>query len=173
MELIIVLPYWCISRAISLSLVPQNLRSLYTQAITRAEYCALAVALYEKVTGTEIAGRCQFDDTNDVNVQKAGYIEVVNGTSPGKFTPNASLTREQAATMLARLAIAMGKPLNILDIEPFADMESVSIWANNAVRAMQSSAIMRGTGNNMFLPKCDYTREQSIVTILRMHDAMK
>ena len=161
-----------VNEAIAEGLVPQSLQSDYTKATTRAEFCALAVTLYEKQMG-EITGRGEFNDTTDVNVEKAAFIGVVNGTSPGKFTPNAPLTREQAATMLARLANSMDNYLPMLDIEPFADLESVSLWAFNAVRQMHSNKIMYGTGNNMFSPKRDYTREQSIVTLLRLYDYLR
>lgn len=89
-----------VSAAIAENLVPQNLRSSYTQATTRAEFAGLAVALYENVIG-DITGRVSFHDTNDVSVQKAAYIGVVNGVGDNSFAPNDMLTREQAATMLA------------------------------------------------------------------------
>jgi len=162
-----------VSLAKAAGLVPVSLQSWYQRNTTRAEFCALAVALYEKQKG-EITGRGKFNDTADVNVEKAAFIGVVNGTSPGKFTPNASLTREQAATMLARLADAMmDNPLPMLDIEPFTDLESVSLWAHNAVRQMQSAGIMNGTSPDKFSPRGPYTREQSIATILRTYDVVK
>ena len=161
-----------VSRAVSLNLVPQNLQSRYTQATTRAEFCALAVTLYETVTGTIITGRGQFDDTSDVNVQKAAFIEVVSGISPGIFSPNDPLTREQAATMLARLAKAIGKPFPVKETT-FSDKGSISDWALESVGQVQGAEIMNGTSPTNFTPKDPYTREQSIVTMLRMYDAMK
>ena len=80
-----------VNTAISAGLVPQHLQSAYTQATTRAEFCALAVALYEAVAGSEITERVQFNDTNDVNVQKMGALEVVNGVGNGNFAPNDTL----------------------------------------------------------------------------------
>ncbi|MCL2420995.1 MAG: hypothetical protein FWD03_03985, partial [Defluviitaleaceae bacterium] len=40
-----------VNAAIANHLVPAHLQSNYTQAITRAEFCALAVALYESMIG--------------------------------------------------------------------------------------------------------------------------
>ena len=101
-----------VNTAIAANLVPQSLQSKYTQATTRAEFCALAVALYENVKG-EITERKTFTDTSDINVQKMAAVGVVSGTDTARnlFTPDANLTREQSATMLARLADAIGKPL--------------------------------------------------------------
>jgi len=159
-----------VSRAVSLGLVPQTLQSQYIQDTTRAEFCALATALCEKGTGKKIDGRVTFSDTQDVNVAKMASLGVVLGTSPGKFTPNTSLTREQAATVLARLAGAMGRPLPKVGAA-FDDKASISDWALEAVGQVQQAGIMIGTSPNKFSPKQPYTREQSIVTMLRLYDA--
>jgi len=159
-----------VSQAVSLGLVPEDLQSSYTQAVTRAEFCALAAALYEAETGITIAERSTFSDTNETNVEKMAAVGVVNGTSPGVFTPNTALTREQAATMLARLAGAFGKPLPEVEAT-FADKSSVSGWAYEAVGQVQAAGVMNGTSPDMFMPKGPYTREQSIVTMLRMYNA--
>ena len=158
--------------AINNNLVPQDLQEKYTQATTRAEFCALAVALYETVTGQEIEERQTFSDTTDINVEKMAALRVVNGMGDNKFDPNAGLTREQAATMLSRLAAVIGKPLTQAAAE-FNDNADVSPWAIEAVGQMQATGIMGGVGNNTFEPKSPYTREQSIVTILRLYDVVK
>ena len=157
-----------VSDAIAAGLVPQSLRGSYTQAATRAEFCALAVAMYEAVTGKEITQRHKFDDTTDVNVEKAAAIDVVNGVGDGKFDPNSALTREQAATMLARLASAVERPLTI-KATTFTDKGGISFWAYDAVGQVQASGIMDGVGGNTFAPKQLYTREQSIITLLRIY----
>ena len=159
-----------VTMAINHGFVPQSLQSKYTQATTRAEFCALAVALYEIVTSSEITERITFGDTNDVNVEKMAAIGVVNGTGNNQFSPNDNLTREQAATMLSRLADAMGKPLP-KQAATFTDNSSISSWALEAVGQMQATEIMGGIGNNTFAPKNPYTREQSIITIMRLYMA--
>lgn len=160
-----------VNAAIAANLVPQQLQEKYTQATTRAEFCALAVALYESVKG-EITERSTFTDTNDVNVQKMAAVGVVSGVGDNKFAPNTELTREQAATMLSRLANAIGKPLQ-QQPSMFSDSYSVSTWAADAVGQMQATGIMSGVGNNTFAPKNPYTREQSIITIMRLYDIVK
>jgi hypothetical protein len=99
---------------------------------------------------------------------------VVNGTDAERnlFSPDAMLTREQAATMLARLANAIGKPLDS-HTATFVDFYEIAGFARDAVGQMQRSGIMGGVGENRFSPKGDYTREQSIVTMLRLYDIVK
>lgn len=161
-----------VAAAIEAGLVPESLQGDYRNPTTRAEFCALAVALYQSVTGLEIEGRTKFDDTDDVNVEKMAYIGVVNGVGDNKFAPQSALTREQAATMLSRLAAAMEKPL--ADTAPtFADSGSISSWALVAVGQLQAAGIMGGVGDNTFAPKAAYTREQSITTIVRLLDLIK
>ncbi|MDR1705102.1 MAG: S-layer homology domain-containing protein [Clostridiales bacterium] len=159
-----------VNTAIAANLVPASLQSKYTQATTRAEFCALAVALYENVKG-EITERTKFNDTTDINVEKAAAIGVTSGTGNNNFSPDSSLTREQAATMLSRLADATGKPLP-KQTTTFNDVSDISSWATEAVGQMQGSGIMGGVGNNTFSPKAPYTREQSIVTIMRLWDVL-
>ena len=167
--------------AIGVGLVPDNLQYDYTQVTTRAEFAGLAVALYETATGTTIIGRASFNDTTDMNVQKAGYLGVVQGVGEGNFAPNNTLTREQAAVMLVRLFASINTHLDtdlpaMLDLpylpDVFADYELISPWAFNSVASAYAFGIMGGVGDNQFAPGGDYTREQSIVTILRLFEIL-
>ena len=161
-----------VERAVEAGIVPENLRGEYTQAATRAEFCALAVGLYETVTGEEITERAEFTDTTDVNVQKMAGLGIVNGMGEGRFEPDSPLTREQAAALLSRLADSIGKPL-AASAPSFADNGSISSWAKDAVGQMQASGVMGGVGSNTFDPSGTYTREQSMITMLRMYEIVK
>ena len=159
-----------VDAAIAENLVPQNLRSNFTQPITRAEFSALAVTLYERVAG-EITGRVTFTDTNDANVEKMAYLGVVSGVGDNMFNPNATLTREQAAVMLSRLSDAINRPFASIRPGmslPFADRTNVASWAYDSVFRVYTAGIMSGVGDNNFAPQQSYTREQSIVTMLRV-----
>ena len=167
-----------IRRAHSLGLIPFRLFAYptftnYTYPATRAEFTALAVALYEVTTGRTISGRKEFNDTNDINVQKMGYLGVVTGVGNGNFAPNDTITREQAAVMLSRLATTMGQPLPpfLRGLHPFsADMDTISSWAFESVLKIYEAGIMTGVGNMRFDPQGTFTREQSIITMLRLFD---
>jgi hypothetical protein len=160
-----------VTNAITAGLVPQNLQSRYTQATTRAEFTALAVAVYERVRG-EITGRVTFVDTNDVNAQKMAYIGVVTGVGNNRFDPNGALTREQAAVMLSRLSDTIGQPFPE-QASTFADNNAASSWALESIGRVYAAELMGGTGNNMFSPKQQFTREQSIITFLRLYNMVR
>ena len=163
-----------VDRAIAEGLLPAELQSAYDQPITRREFCLLSDALYTKVKGSAapVDATVTFTDTTDPAILRMASAKVVNGVGNELFDPNGQLTREQAATMLSRLAAALGKPLT--DSAPtFDDNGSVAGWASAAVGQMQLSGIMSGTGNNQFSPQQSYTREQSVVTIVRMCELLK
>ena len=161
-----------VNAAISAGLVPEALQAGYTSTATRAQFCALAVELYETVTGSEIAQRAEFTDTTDVNVQKMAGIGVINGVGNGQFNPSGQLTREQAATILVRLADAMGHPLPE-GTASFADNASIASWALDAVGRAQAGGLMGGIGNNQFSPQGAYTVEQSIMTAFRLYETVQ
>jgi len=151
--------------------VPANIQTDYTKPITRAEFCALAVNLYESVMKSEIEGRMTFIDTNDVYVEKAAHIGLVKGTGGNRFSPDTNLAREMAAVLMVRLAEAIGYPLP-RQAAAFDDMGSASNWAVEAIGSVYAAGIMNGIGKNRFSPKQPYTREQSIVTMGRLIDFM-
>jgi len=69
--------------------------------------------------------------------------------------------------ILFRLMDALGYTLP--EVEPDFD-DHINTWARGAVGAVQTVDIMRGVGNDLFNALGPYTREQSIVTLLRVYD---
>jgi len=157
-----------VERAGGLGLLPETFRFGFRQPTTRAEYTAISVALYEHLRG-EITGRSTFTDTTDINVEKAAFIGLVYGVGNNRFDPNSPLTREQAAVMLTRLSDLLGRPFPTR-APTFSDNSLIADWARSDVGRAQASGIVVGVGNNRFAPKDPYTREQAVVTIMRMYD---
>lgn len=156
-----------VNEAIALGYVPEGLQKNYTAPITRGEFCALATLYYEAAAGREIEARMQFTDTSDVNIQKMGGLGIVNGVGGGAFAPKDLLTRQEAATILNRLADALGMNLPAGNIR-YADDSKISKWAKESVSKISEAGVMNGVGDNKFSPLTSYTREQAIVTILRL-----
>jgi len=73
--------------------------------------------------------------------------------------------------MLSRLATALNMPL-LNQEASLADSGSISAWAVEAVGQVQAAGIMSGVDNNIFAPNDVFTREQSIVTIMRLFDML-
>lgn len=156
-----------ITEAADAGIVPKGLPADFTRAITRAQFCSLAVRLYETVTKTAITGRSEFPDTSDISVQKMAYLGVVNGYDNGNFGPNDTLTREQAAAILSRLAGKLNINMSNAGM-PFTDVSYTS-WARADIAEIYGIGVMMGTSDTTFSPSDSYTIEQSILTMLRLY----
>lgn len=162
-----------VERAISAGIVPESFTKAYSTPATRAEFCELAVALYEKIKGAEIPVRVKFTDTDDINVEKMAGLNVVSGTGGNKFSPDDPITREQAAVILSKLIDALGGKYAASGAESFSDADLISEWALPAVLRVRSLGVMSGVGDGKFGPKGQYTREQCITTLLKVYDLVK
>lgn len=141
-----------------------------TGTITRAEFAAVAVKLYEALSGNRmiIAMDAPFTDiTNSAErlyILKAYNYDIVNGTSDTTYSPNELLTREQMATMLTRvykkfewpsytIARDASYPLNYTGVKKFADDSQISDYAYSSVYFMVKHSIINGVGDNLFAPR--------------------
>ena len=150
-------------------------------SINREDFCQMAAALYNELTpyeenpfrGPESSATEKqlpvFTDTTNTDVRRMAYLGVITGVGEGVFDPDGQLTREQAATILSRLAGVLKLDLPT-GAATFDDNGSVASWAKDAVGQMQKSGIMGGMGNNQFGPQGTYSWEQSIATLMRLYD---
>lgn len=148
--------------------------SSYAAPITRKDFCNLAMEIYLKLRPEEYrelpkSPSISFTDTDKWYVRQLAYLGVISGVGDGKFDPDGQLTREQAATILSRLAGVLGVKLD-KTAPTFADNGAIASWAADAVGEMQTAGIMGGVGNNQFAPQGTYSWEQSIATLMRLYD---
>ena len=74
-----------------------------TQLITRQEFAALSVRLYENLIKTDAAIVAEpFEDIDDEDVAKAYGLGITKGVSDNLFAPDKDISREEVATMLTR-----------------------------------------------------------------------
>ena len=141
-----------------------------TAPISRAEFAAAAVCLYEALTGTAAPSPqgSPFRDTSDPAVLQAYELGVVQGVGEGRFAPAATLTREQAATMLGRVcelafqgAVGNGGGLYPQSLT-FTDADSIGGWARSYIGFFTAMGILDGMGNGRFAPQGTMTREQAL-----------
>lgn len=184
-----------LKEALENDLIPDVLigRDLKGQ-ITRGEFAAVAVKLYEALSGkrTIIAMDAPFQDIDCAErlyILKAYNYAIVNGTGPTTYAPNDLLSREQMAAMLTR---AVKKslhpdysietdslyPLDYSGVSKFADDRDISDYAYPAVYFMAKNGIINGLGGNRFAPKnttsaqaaahyANATREQALLISVR------
>lgn len=158
-------------------LVPPSLMSDYRKPVTRAEMSRVIVLLYEKLTGQTAVKPASnpFKDTKDESVLKAYALGIVNGTSADTFSPDAPITREQIAVMLANTLEKAGYGNRLPDdgAPVFADENRIAGYARTAVRKLSAASILQGAETReglLFQPKATASREQIIVLAYRIAD---
>ena len=141
-----------------------------TANISRIDFCHLAYKMLEqKSLISDNNVKSSFADTDDNEVAFLANSGIINGRSETKFAPNDDITREEAAVILTNTAEFMDVKEDITLFDTvFSDYDTVSDWAKESVRKMDSLGIMRGVGDNNFSPKSNYTMEQSAVTMLKL-----
>ena len=172
-----------IDEAIKLGIIPSELLKSYQTNITRAEFCKTAVRMLMVKCATADnedvfirkyninLNENPFTDTRDRYIKMAYKLGIVNGVGNNRFAPNSTITRQEAAAMLSRAAGVFdftahnGQPIR------FADEGAIASWAKSPVNFVSANGVMDGTGNNMFSPNGNYTREQAILTMLRLFKA--
>ncbi len=136
--------------------------------ITRAEFVQMVV----KAFGFGMNG----DAANFTDVQNADWFSkavqiaytngVVNGTSATTFSPNANITRQDMMVILTNAAEATGKNLTSSNAA-FADSDSISAYAQDAVAKMTGSGVVYGTDGNVN-PLANATRAEAAAMLARL-----
>ncbi len=169
-----------LEQAKEFGLITENLSYGVKSRITRSEVCELLVNMLEMVLGTEVEGQENiFLDTSEKNVEKCFSIGVVNGVGEDRFSPGTYVSREQMATMLYRSIKYIYESKGYImeeetEIdEEYADRDSVSKWAVNAVATLNKTGIMQGTSETMLSPYKDLTVEEAIIFVKRAYNYMK
>lgn len=167
------------------SLLPYEFTNKYADNISREEFCVLLANLicvrenyssidkYVSDKGITYL-RNYFEDCADadnaINILYA--LGIVNGRDETHFDPYGTITREEAATLLCRVAefyIWVGVETE-LDYE---DMGSISDWARFYVTWANEYGIMTGVSDTEFAPQGNYTVEQAIATVVRLFNLIQ
>lgn len=175
-----------IAEAEALGLVPETLHLLYQYPISRWEFSKLAVqtvrqinpALVTQASGIEFEffdienwpKSVSYESFDDIRIATA--LGITEGYPDQTFRPDAAITREEAATMLARMTKLIGLQPSEESSMTYSDQAQISAWAQDAVNTVSTTGIMNGVGENEFAPQETYTLEQSIITMLRLFHLM-
>ena len=98
--------------------------------------------------------------------EKAG---VVHGYGDGTFKPDAAVTREQVAVMLANYATYKGVYVpGTKKLNTYPDGSQVSNWAQSGMKWALTNGIISGNGEGYLRPKKSATRAEGAAMLLRM-----
>ena len=136
------------------------------RSITRAEF----VTMLNRTFGYTKTGAQPFRDVvtrdwyyDDISAAyTAGYFQ---GTSKSTASPNATLTREEAATMLCRNL--MLQPVSGENLS-FTDSRLASSWSRGYIKAAADEGILRGDPDGKFRPLDNITRGEVAIMLVRV-----
>lgn len=117
-----------------------------------------------------------FTDCSDDEVSLAARFGLVNGVGDNRFEPDREINRAEAAAMLLNAYRVYTGDLydetsTLLADAPalaYADSELIAGWAQAPAALMTQWGVMKGVEDHKFDPTGFYTREQCIVTFMRM-----
>lgn len=131
--------------------------------VTRAEFVKMVDGIIDfntkgEITYSDVPATEWYYDYIGI-AQEIGYI---SGYSGGKFGPDDYITREQAASILARIQYLDG---NAEGIESFNDKDEISSWAAEAVGAASKAGFISGYSDGSFRPSENLTRAEAVTML--------
>ena len=95
---------------------------------------------------------------------------LMSGVGGGNFAPEQPALREQVAVVLYQYARLQGKAAtpSSADLSGFADHESVSAWAGEAVAWCVESGLLRGRDNGRLDPQAPVSRAEMAALLERL-----
>ena len=144
--------------------------------ITRAEFCAVSLRLFESSTGrvAELTNAKPFTDTSDPQVTAASVLGLVSGRGDGTFDPDASVTRQELCVMLGNVmrTIGEGRTVSAAALAQYKDANEVASWAAGDMADMVDRGVISGmvqsNGAVTLSPRSTATREQSLLMAVRL-----
>ena len=171
-----------VNEAIAKDLFPAHLKGQdLREPITRTQFAALSVRLYEAMSGQTIpafTGTNPFTDTTDPEVLKAYSMGFTSGVSSTAFGAGTQLNREQAATLIAANGglgagyRKLGGTIPPQEAAPFSDRGSISAWAMDSVCFAASKGVISGYEDGRFGPKDSAQRQACLIMALRMQQKL-
>lgn len=133
--------------------------------ISRAEF----VTMINRAYGFTQMGTMPFKDVSekdwyaeDVNIAyHTGYIQ---GTSSTTFSPNDSITREQATVILARILMMQAQVGENVD---FTDSRDMNDWSRGLIATAADNGLIDGYSDGSFRPQNPITRGEASILLVR------
>ena len=144
----------------------------FTRPITRQEFADMLFNTVEAakngvMSEIDVGGPDPFSDTDSFSVYALEQLGIASGTGGGEFSPDAFLTREQAAAFMLRAGEVLDFTYLPGNSPEFADAHEISTYAREAARVMRESGLMTGDERGRFMPRELFTREQAAAVLVR------
>ncbi|WP_336773702.1 S-layer homology domain-containing protein [Paenibacillus sp. MMO-58] len=99
-------------------------------------------------------------------IQRATNAGIINGYGNGTFQPNATITRAEFATMVA-------KAFGLTNKNGSGFPDTSNHWASQSIEALADQGLLTGYGDGTFKPDHEITRAEMVVVLSRLTDYQK
>lgn len=140
--------------------------------VTRAEFAKMLIRALDLDNGSakENFADVSASDWHAPYIAAAAGLKIINGRSASKFDPNATITRAEMATMIARALKVTKGAADVADVNAalkgFADAGKISATLKDGVAFATTNQIVIGNAGK-FLPNNNATRAEAAVIIYR------
>lgn len=156
--------------------LPAAARALPAEApLTRLGAAQLVMEGYRTITGTteEELGESElmFLDTEDADVLTAYELDLISGSSAGRYDPMEPISRQDFFTSCAALLEQVGYPYigDIdVDLEAYADGSEVLAYASQPVQALLCLEIIEANEEDLLEPAREITLDEAMETLDRL-----
>lgn len=177
--------------AASAGLMPDTFDALAAKApVTRAEFCSIALRLYETARDTTLTRTHEvyFTDCANPDVNTAYEMKLISGRAGNTFDPNEPISRQDLCVVLdgVRMACEADRPAAAAPLSDFPDSSSLRPYASSAVETMLSAGVVKGVQASLssdpeaegrtvtvLAPQGTATREQALIMANRFLDAFE
>ncbi|GGD91956.1 S-layer homology domain-containing protein [Paenibacillus nasutitermitis] len=150
----------------------------YQEPISRYRFAVMAALLYENIRNMPLETTpTPFKDIDDDYISKAVHAGIITGTAPGTFSPDRTISRQEAAVMLIRLFDALSQSEQLEEenaqdaaVPVFADEGNISPWAKAPVYRAVELQLMNGVGKEKFGPRGLLTHEQTYIILQHLFE---
>ena len=137
-------------------------------SITRQDFAIMLAQSLGHDNDEEATSPFKDVSDSDYGVSSIAYLYeqgIVAGDNNGNFNPNANITRQEAAIMLAKAFKATGTTS-----DKFTDDASIASWAKSFVYAAKAAGLMNGDTNGSFRPTSTITRAEAASAMVNAID---
>lgn len=113
-------------------------------------------------------------DTSNWNVLLATQLGVVNGVGNNNFNPNGNITRQEVATILARVEKLVSCKVPSIreeaELRKYKDVDKIDMWARYGVGLMTNLDVINGKNDGNFDPLGNTKQEEAIKMIVELYE---
>ncbi len=137
--------------------------------VTRAQFVQMLINISKDASGAETV----YGDVDSSKwyygaitaAEKAGYLPSELGENT--FAPEKPITREEAAAIIDRWYVPGGGIGQSVNIDSFADSDSISPWAVEAFENLCTNSVFEGDESGRLNPKMNITRAEAVAIFSR------